>query len=126
MPYGQQYTYQPQSDEAAPYEYVYEPSYGWSWLEAPWVWGWGPSPWFGTFGAGRFGWYRHGWAYNGYGWRGYRGGYHFGAGRAFAGRPGFYVQARTVVPARTASVRASAITPATVAASVRAPASTRR
>src|SRR5258707_11553372 len=76
MPNVSQYMYEG-SDE--PYEYFYSTSYGWSWLEAPWVWGWGASPYFGVYGPSRFGWY-HGWRYPGWGYRGDRNGYHFGGG----------------------------------------------
>jgi hypothetical protein len=36
MPYGSQYTYEGAASDASPYSYVYYPSYGWTWLAAPW------------------------------------------------------------------------------------------
>ena len=101
MPYGQQYTYEPSDESAYPYEYVYRPSYGWAWLEAPWVWGWGAAPYWGIYGPARFAWY-HGWRYPGYGYRGYRNGYHWGAGHGYAYRPGYgYRPCRGLRPTAT-------------------------
>jgi uncharacterized membrane protein YgcG len=54
MPYGDGYVYAPNGGD--PYEYVYYPVSGWTWLMAPWIWGWGPQPYFGVFGPSRFGW----------------------------------------------------------------------
>jgi uncharacterized membrane protein YgcG len=56
MPFGDGYVYAPNGGD--PYEYVYYPVSGWTWLMAPWVWGWGPQPYFGIYGPGRFDWYR--------------------------------------------------------------------
>ncbi len=61
MPYGDDYTSVPDDGYGAPYMYVYYPSYGWTWLAAPWVWGLGPWPVFGVYGPVHFGWYGHGW-----------------------------------------------------------------
>jgi hypothetical protein len=61
IPYSDDYTYTPPSGYGEPYEYVYYPSYGWTWVVAPWIWGWGPWPVFGVYGAWNFGWYGHGW-----------------------------------------------------------------
>jgi len=61
MPYADPYTYVPADGYGAPYMYVYCPTFGWSWLLAPWVWGLGPWPHFGVFGVAHFGWYQHGW-----------------------------------------------------------------
>ncbi len=70
MPYGAAYTHVPPGG-SPPVMYLYEPAYGWCWVDAPWVWGWGPRPFFGVLGPIRFGWWG-----NGYGhWYGYRGGY---------------------------------------------------
>ncbi|MGD0839177.1 MAG: hypothetical protein ABSB49_21280, partial [Polyangia bacterium] len=74
MPYGDQYVYEGVATDPNPYAYVYYPSYGWSWLAAPWLWGWGPYPYFGVRGALGFGWYR-GLYRAGWGWGGYRGEY---------------------------------------------------
>src|ERR1700761_9272149 len=78
MPYGQEYMSQTTDTSGAPYEYVYAPDYGWSWLAAPWVMGWGASPYFGVWGPARFGWYRPGY-WHGYALRGWGPGY----GRGF-------------------------------------------
>jgi hypothetical protein len=61
MPYADSYSYVPPNGEGTPYEYAYSPSYGWTWLAAPWVWGIGPWPSFSVGGPSRFGWYGHGW-----------------------------------------------------------------
>ena len=61
MPYGDAYDYVPPNGEGEPYEYVFYPDYGWTWVVAPWVWGIGPWPYFGVFGPGHFRWYAHGW-----------------------------------------------------------------
>jgi hypothetical protein len=61
MPYGDDYTSVPADGYGAPYMYVYYPSYGWTWLAAPWVWGLGPWPVFGIYGPVHFGWWGHGW-----------------------------------------------------------------
>jgi hypothetical protein len=55
MPYGDQYTYEGTAYDASPYAYVYYPSYGWTWLAAPWIWGWGAYPYFGVHGPLGFG-----------------------------------------------------------------------
>ena len=78
MPYGDVYTHVPANGEGEPYAYVYYPSYGWTWVAAPWVWGYGTWPYFGVLGPARFWWYARGWwrgpfvgprfAYRGYGW----------------------------------------------------------
>jgi hypothetical protein len=84
IPYGSQYTYSPTIAGASPYQYVYYPSVGWSWLLAPWVFGWGVNPYFGVYGTTHFAWYgsRH---YGGYGYygRGYYPGY--GGNRYYPG-----------------------------------------
>jgi hypothetical protein len=61
MPYGDAFTYVPPSGYGEPLEYVFYPTFGWSWVVAPWIWGSGPWPYFGTFGPRRFAWYGHGW-----------------------------------------------------------------
>jgi hypothetical protein len=61
MPYGDAYTYAPSDGYGQPYQYVYYPTFGWTWVVAPWVWGWGPWPYFGFYGPGYFAWYRWGW-----------------------------------------------------------------
>jgi len=61
IPYSDSYTYTPPSGHGEPYEYVYYPSYGWTWVVAPWIWGWGPWPVFGYYGPVHYGWYGHGW-----------------------------------------------------------------
>jgi hypothetical protein len=61
MPYGDQYTSVPPDGVGDPYEYVYYPAYGWTWVVAPWIWGWGPWPYFGAWGPNHFGWWGHGW-----------------------------------------------------------------
>jgi hypothetical protein len=74
MPYGSGYTSLP-SDGGAPSMYVYYPSFGWTWVIAPWIWGWGPMPYFGVAGWTHFGWFGHGFGR----WDGFRGryaGYH--------------------------------------------------
>jgi len=72
MPYGEQYVYTPPNTAGAyPSEYVYAPSYGWTWVSAPWVWGWGPELYFSYGGPVRYHWF-HG---RGFVWHGYRGGY---------------------------------------------------
>ena len=74
MPYGAQYVYEPPVAEAYPLSYVYYPTYGWVWVEAPWVWGWGVVPFYGYYGPWHFAWYR-GPTYIHPGWgRYYRGG----------------------------------------------------
>ena len=49
MPYGDAYSYVPPEGEGQPYEYVYYPSHGWTWVVAPWIWGFGPWPYFGVY-----------------------------------------------------------------------------
>jgi hypothetical protein len=71
MPYGAGYTYVSTDEASDPYMYVYYPSFGWRWLEAPWVFGWGPSPYWGSWGCGRFAWYSHPW-FNSHEYRGSR------------------------------------------------------
>lgn len=61
MPYGDPYTYVPADGWGQPYEYVYGPTFGWTWVVAPWVWGFGPWPFFGVIGPVHFGWWGHGW-----------------------------------------------------------------
>ena len=61
MPHGDAYSYVPPDGYGEPYEYVYYPAYGWSWVVAPWIWGFGPWPYFGVYGPAHFGWYGHGW-----------------------------------------------------------------
>jgi hypothetical protein len=75
-PYGDAYSYVPPSGEGEPYEYVYAPASGWTWVVAPWVWGFGPWPYF-AYGPAHFGWYVHGWWRSPWRWH-----YHPG----FAGR----------------------------------------
>jgi hypothetical protein len=91
MPYGSQYTYTPTAAGIYPSEYVYYPSYGWTWVTAPWVFGWGVRPYFGVYGAAHFGWYNH-YAIGGGGWRGY--GYRPASGYA---RPGYGAYGRPAV-----------------------------
>lgn len=80
-PYGDQYVYTPEETTGAVYPsaYVYAPTYGWTWLAAPWVWGWGPRVYFGIGGPRYYHWYGHGFYHRGgrYYARGpiYRGGY---------------------------------------------------
>ncbi len=88
MPYGSQYTYEGAASDASPYSYVYYPSYGWTWLAAPWIWGWGIYPYFGPRGPSGFGWYR-GLYRAGYGWGGYRGGGYGGYRGGNGSRAGF-------------------------------------
>ncbi|HEX9107983.1 MAG TPA: hypothetical protein VF832_12160 [Longimicrobiales bacterium] len=80
-PYGDQYSYVPPDGYGEPYLYVYYPSYGWTWLSAPWVWGIGPWPYFGVFGPVRFGWFVHGWWHTPWRW-------HFRPAPFRAGFPG--------------------------------------
>jgi len=61
MPYADAYTYVPPGGAGEPYAYVYGPSFGWSWVVAPWIWGYGPWPYFGIAGPRFYGWYGHGW-----------------------------------------------------------------
>ncbi len=82
-PYGDQYSSIPSSEDSDPYEYCYEPNYGWTWLAAPWIFGWGPWPYFGYGGVARFGWYGRYWS--GGNLSGHRGS---GAGRPGANRGG--------------------------------------
>jgi outer membrane lipoprotein SlyB len=69
MPYGAAYTVTPDYENGDPYMYVYYPSGGWTWVEAPWLWGWGPEPRFGVSAGVRYGWHGHGWGEH---WRGHR------------------------------------------------------
>jgi hypothetical protein len=78
MPYGTQYTYSPTTTGVYPSEYVYYPTYGWTWVTAPWVFGWGIQPFFGVYGPGHYGWYSRAIGYGG--WRGYGYGRVYGAG----------------------------------------------
>jgi hypothetical protein len=82
MPYGDGYTSLPPDGYGEPYEYVYYPSMGWTWVVAPWMWGIGPWPHFGVYGAVHFGWYGHGWWRSPWRWH-YRPG--FGGSFAFHG-----------------------------------------
>jgi len=61
MPHADAYTYVPPGGYGEPYAYVYGPSFGWTWVVAPWIWGWGPWPSFGVVGPRHYGWYGHGW-----------------------------------------------------------------
>ena len=61
MPYSDAYTSMPPDGWGEPYQYIYGPAYGWTWVAAPWIWGWGPWPTFGFYGPRHFGWYGHGW-----------------------------------------------------------------
>jgi hypothetical protein len=81
MPYSDAYTYVPPNGYGQPYAYVYYPTYGWTWIVAPWVWGWGPWPFFGAVGPVHFGWFGHGW------WR-WPGRWQFAPGRHGGGRFG--------------------------------------
>lgn len=58
MPYGDQFVSTPAYANAVPQAYLYYPSYGWTWVAAPWVWGWGVRPYFGVYGHARYSWYR--------------------------------------------------------------------
>ncbi len=69
MPYGAAYAVTPEDEYGDPYMYVYYPSTGWAWVEAPWLWGWGPAPRFGVSAGVRYGWHGHGWGDH---WRGHR------------------------------------------------------
>ena len=101
MPYSDLYAYAPPSGAGEPYQYVYYPLVGWTWVVAPWIWGWGPWPVFGLYGPARYGWYAHGWWRTPYRWHyapgyrsgGYRGGvpgpYHGGHGGRVAAPPGY-------------------------------------
>ena len=60
MPYDQRYTYVVDSASLA-YEYVWYPSFGWSWVVAPWVLGLGVTPFWGVGGPLRFTWYSRPW-----------------------------------------------------------------
>jgi len=80
MPYGAAYTSLPAGD-AYPDLYVYWPSVGWRWVEAPWVWGIGPRPYFGSDGWARYGWYGHGYGR----WYGFTGHGPSWAGRGYGG-----------------------------------------
>ena len=88
MPYSDSYTYAPPSGYGEPYEYVYYPTVGWTWVVAPWIWGWGPWPTFGFYGPVHFGWYGHGWWRTPSRWHyapGHAGFYGGGSHRGFAG-----------------------------------------
>jgi outer membrane lipoprotein SlyB len=61
MPYGVAYTFTPDYQNGDPYMYVYYPSAGWTWVDAPWLWGWGPMPFVRASGGASFVWYGHGW-----------------------------------------------------------------
>jgi outer membrane lipoprotein SlyB len=61
MPYGDSYMFTPDYENGDPYMYLYYPSVGWTWVNAPWLWGWGPMPYVGISGGRSFGWYGHGW-----------------------------------------------------------------
>jgi hypothetical protein len=76
MPYGNGYAYAP-PDGGDPLMYVYYPSFGWTWVIAPWLWGWGPMPFFGVAGWWHFGWWGHGFGR----WDGFRGDHAFFHGR---------------------------------------------
>jgi len=60
MPYDQRYTYVVDSASLA-YEYVWYPTFGWSWVVSPWVLGLGVAPFWGAGGPMRFAWYSHPW-----------------------------------------------------------------
>jgi len=93
MPYDQAYTHV-EDNAALAYEYVYYPTYGWSWVVAPWVFGFGISPYWGVMGVGPFAWYSHPWfrvgtAHLRPSWgtgAGPRGGFSSGGGRMGGGR----------------------------------------
>ena len=59
MPYAQRFTYVPAT--GYPSMYVYNPSFGWRWVSAPWVVGVGPLPHWGPHGYARFAWYARPW-----------------------------------------------------------------
>jgi hypothetical protein len=61
MPYAERYTWYPPDGYGSPYMFVYYPTFGWTWVVAPWVWGWGPWPYFGDYGPFPFAWYARGW-----------------------------------------------------------------
>jgi hypothetical protein len=91
LPYAQNYTYVAQ-DGGLAYEYAWYPTWGWRWIEAPWVLGWGPRPYWGYYGYGHYAWYAHPWFHAGvyrgaYGY-GYRGGY--GGAYGYRGGVGGY------------------------------------
>jgi hypothetical protein len=88
MPYGSQYTYTPTDTGTSPYEYLYYPTYGWTWLAAPWVFGWGASPFFGALGPRHFVWYNHAF-YGGAFGPGYRPFYGGAYRQGFVGHPGY-------------------------------------
>lgn len=69
MPYGAAYTFTSDYENGNPYMYVYYPSTGWTWVNAPWLWGWGPMPFIGISGGMHFVWYGHGWGER---WQGVR------------------------------------------------------
>jgi hypothetical protein len=60
MPYDQRFTYVV-DDAALAYEYVWYPTFGWTWVTAPWVLGFGVTPYWGAYGPGHFAWYAHPW-----------------------------------------------------------------
>jgi hypothetical protein len=60
MPYDQRYT-NVVDDAALAYEYVWYPTFGWTWVVAPWVLGFGVTPYWGAHGPGAFAWYAHPW-----------------------------------------------------------------
>jgi hypothetical protein len=95
MPYSDAYTYIPPGGTGEPCAYVYYPSYGWTWVVAPWIWGWGPWPVF-SLGPVYYGWYGHGWWRTPYRWHyapGYAGGYPHGVRPApYAARPAPYAR----------------------------------
>lgn len=62
MPYWDNCLYIPPSD-SIPVMYVYDYSYGWCWLLAPWVWGLGPMPNFGTYGTNCYNWFGNGYGH---------------------------------------------------------------
>lgn len=76
MPYGAAYTFTPDYENGDPYMYVYNPTAGWTWVDAPWLWGRGPMPYLALGGVVGFGWYGHGW---GEGWHGDRPAHYSGA-----------------------------------------------
>jgi hypothetical protein len=60
VPYDQSDTYVADNSALA-YEYVWYPTYGWTWVVAPWVLGLGIAPFWGPLGPVHFAWYAHPW-----------------------------------------------------------------
>ncbi|MEK7703536.1 MAG: hypothetical protein AAB426_01145 [Myxococcota bacterium] len=68
MPYTDSY-FHVEPDGAVAYAYVYYPTFGWSWVLAPWVLGWGPRPYWGRYGVNHYGWHERPWFRVGPRWR---------------------------------------------------------